>query len=994
MTDGVAKTFRVQTLGDWALRTPTGEVVLVAGKPIALITYLAHHPRRMATRDHLVELLHADLDPARARATFRQQLMVTRRVLGAEGLVSVGDTIRLDAPVTTDALELTALVARGDMSAACECYSGPFVDGFASPGASAFESWCDLERRRYSRMFLDSGERVVQMAQRDGDFQRAMSIARRMRTEAPDDESVARFLLQTLISAGEFVGADVEAMRLEDEMRADGREAEEATRILIRRARRIREEEPAEGERLHPALAGREREFAQVLRGWDDVQRGAGLALFVIGAAGFGKTRLLHEARRRLRGKGAPTIVVDARRAEREVPFAFAAALALAVGKLAGASGVSNVSARVLVSLQPELAEFFRNAVGEDDGGNDLLLRRTTAIADLLYAVSDERGIVLLLDDLHWADAESRRIVDVLASRLERRRILLVGAMRPPATVPQEATTVALEPLSAQQMLQLIESLAAVQESDRWFVDDIIRLARGTPFIALQLLQLLLERGAVSCANETWTVTDSTAVRAVLGVESVVQTRIEALDQSVRVVLNLLAVAGEPLSEPEIVRALDVDLGTVRRALDELTGRDLVVSGAERWRVSHDEIAAAVNGELSPIAIASLCGALGGHLANGRSDTGTTSRAARYLLAAGEHRLLAAMLVRELGATPSAHNVSDAVKHAERVLREPLPPATHAEFVRLLPLRLRARRFWAAAGWLSFAALLIVAVIVGRWFAAPAMLKIDRPLLVLTNGRPADVPAIVTIRDHLGRIVARSGDTIRLRLEPDGKDSVAGTVAVATINGAALFDDVRVLVLPRQGSRRIAFQFGNLPVVTQPLLPWADRLVVVGGEIAGQSLLPLATIRVALGAQIRGSVRMRYSTSWPSATVMMARAASWVDRRRDTVSVTSLLTPIDTAFTSVAVDYPPPASPGEYFIVFVTGPEPNAAALLSGTNWKCGTPRWFDGNDVVDLPAADRERSSAAGYAALRADLCNSDGLTGRDAPQERGFALVRVIVR
>src|SRR5437868_3635540 len=86
--------------------------VLDAGKPLALVAFLAASPNRSATREHLLDLLWADLEPDGARHTLRQTLWYLRRTLGDTWLTAAGDRITLGAMVECDRDAFLAAVER------------------------------------------------------------------------------------------------------------------------------------------------------------------------------------------------------------------------------------------------------------------------------------------------------------------------------------------------------------------------------------------------------------------------------------------------------------------------------------------------------------------------------------------------------------------------------------------------------------------------------------------------------------------------------------------------------------------------------------------------------------------------------------------------------------------------------------------------------------------------------------------------------------------
>jgi DNA-binding SARP family transcriptional activator len=126
------------TLGGWALASAdaAGAPTPVFGpsKPLALLAYLACAPGRTARREHLADLLWADLEPDGAHHAFRQTLWYIRQRIGTDGLASDAVQVSLTADVETDRDRFDAAVARQDHEQAVTLYTGDFLPGFAAPG--------------------------------------------------------------------------------------------------------------------------------------------------------------------------------------------------------------------------------------------------------------------------------------------------------------------------------------------------------------------------------------------------------------------------------------------------------------------------------------------------------------------------------------------------------------------------------------------------------------------------------------------------------------------------------------------------------------------------------------------------------------------------------------------------------------------------------------------------------------------------------------------
>ena len=195
---------RLTTLGavELAAIAPDGSVrpLLGAGKPTALLAYLALSPQRTASRDNLIDLLWSNTEPEQSRRNLRQCLFLLRRLLGDEALVSADDELTLAAPLAVDRDAFLAALGAGDAQAAEALYTGPFFPSFAAPGGADFEQWADLERQRLHAVWVRALEALIRQAIHGHHGRDAIQLAQRLLAADPSREASQRLLLESVIS--------------------------------------------------------------------------------------------------------------------------------------------------------------------------------------------------------------------------------------------------------------------------------------------------------------------------------------------------------------------------------------------------------------------------------------------------------------------------------------------------------------------------------------------------------------------------------------------------------------------------------------------------------------------------------------------------------------------------------------------------------------------------------------------------------------------------
>ncbi len=581
--------------------SPDGVRQLARGKPVALLAYLSAAPGRRASRERLATLLWSDGSSEQARQNLRQTVWYIRRRLGP--VLEASDdflTITGDTKVDRDAFALAVREQR--LAEALQLYAGDFIPDFAAPGAAEFEQWCDVERRRLRSLFIGCTDTLARQALGKGQAARAADLARRARDVAPYDLAPWRLLLESLVAARDPVGAMAEAESLEAMLAAQELDADDATRAAMRTARNASNAGRSalstsiaangsvaidEHASFSPEMIGRESEFSALLERWELTKSGRGSAVLVTGVAGLGKSRLLADLHARLRASRARAVLVRANPGDRAVAGGFAAALAESIAQRPGSAGISSESAGVLVALAPALASVYTQASPDRSSGEDAQRRRVSALLELLRSVSEDSALALLVDDLHWVDQESRRLLDAVAARLEGGRALLVLAARPPIESLGGFSGLPRVELARLDLARVAEFIARLGELplEPWAANLPSQLAsatRGIPLTIIEALQRLIEEGSLTLRAQRWSSAAPGRIVEVLRDGAVLENRVRSLSAGPRELLLLLATLGRPMRADAI--------GADSR-LTELEQRGFVARVDGELHVGHDEVA-------------------------------------------------------------------------------------------------------------------------------------------------------------------------------------------------------------------------------------------------------------------------------------------------------------------------------------------------------------------------------------------------------------------
>lgn len=754
--------FDLVTLGVATLVRPDGCLVLDRSKQLALLTYLHAAPRRSARREQLCALLWGDSPPHAAGRAFRSTLSRMRAAIGEPASESPGPEVTLHAPIVSDRDQFLAAVHSGDLEHATSLYTGPFFPSYSDSGSAQFEEWVDLERARLQEFFVRSADSLVRRHLEQGHYRLAKEVARRVRGLAPDAEAGWRLLLESLIACHDDLGARAEAEGLLRWLSHNEREPEGATAGLLKLVK-----EGAASSELGPdgglisELVGREQEFSAVLHAWAQTSGGAPRHLHVRANAGLGKTRLLSEVASRIRALGGCVISVRATPGERDVDYALAAELARALGTGPGAGAVNPASTPVLVHLQPALASRY-------PGGKplraerDLTMQRAQALGELLSAIAEDTPVALLVDDLHWADRESRRILSSLSERLGRNRVLLITAGRPAdLDLPSTATILPLPPLSVADTEALLAS-AGTPPSQEWsdrLARALHQASRGSPLLVLETLLLARDRGELRLEEGSWSAPDLDRLVAKVESARALETRLLRLDHPARRHLLLLATAGTPL-QPEDFRAILGD-SSAREAvtLEELERSGYLIRRSGAWDLSHDEVAAAAL-ELAPVEERLAAHVmLGNWFADSdRSDRATLSRAARHLMLGEEEGRIAPLFRRWVKQARVDGDRTPVSTQARALLGDAAPDPLISRLVESLPFRLRYPSLRPVAAGIAAAAVVVAATLA---LTRPESAPPPDAEFLLADGSPSEAEvSVYRIPVSRQRWIARDSITL------------------------------------------------------------------------------------------------------------------------------------------------------------------------------------------------------------------------------------------
>ncbi len=341
-------------------------------------------------------------------------------------------------------------------------------------------------------------------------------------------------------------------------------------------------------------LVARAGELAALETIFAHARSGRGQVAFVVGDAGIGKSRLLHEFRKRLGDQETAWLEGRCVSFGRSIPFLPITDIVKAAFGIEEPDGESLVADKIhqgLEALGPALQPgeaYFRALLGVDPGdaavrAMDASARRFAtfdALKRLLLAGAARQPVVLLIEDLHWIDQASEEFLTYIADALATASVLLICTYRPgyrPALGERSyITRIALQPLSREEAATMATAMLEAWEIPEDACALIAQKAEGNPFFIEEVTKSLLELGVLRLTSDGY-VLDRPASEIVIPdrIQDVIMARIDRLGEEPKRAMQIASVIGREFAVRLLQRASEVG-ERVNALVGELRSLELI----------------------------------------------------------------------------------------------------------------------------------------------------------------------------------------------------------------------------------------------------------------------------------------------------------------------------------------------------------------------------------------------------------------------------------
>ena len=341
---------------------------------------------------------------------------------------------------------------------------------------------------------------------------------------------------------------------------------------------------------LRSPLIGRDGELARLEQAFGIARAGQGRVATVLGEPGMGKSRLLAELRGRVELTDSSARWVEGRCLSygETMPHHLVLDLVRSLIGVTAGTDESQVADALQSRLRDLLGDDWREAysylghllsltLDADMQARVSMLeietikRYVSSLVAVLRAAGARGPLVLVCDDIHWADTSSVEVLQQVMTSIAGLPALFILSSRAERTSPgwrlvaaardvfgDALTEVRLEPLSMDASRELVSNLLTIESLPADTRDLILTRAEGNPFFVEEVIRMLIDRGAIVREGERWVATDRVAgVEIPDTLHGLLLARIDRLPQESKRTLRVASVIGRQFAVTVLERVLE-----------------------------------------------------------------------------------------------------------------------------------------------------------------------------------------------------------------------------------------------------------------------------------------------------------------------------------------------------------------------------------------------------------------------------------------------------
>jgi len=559
-------------------------------KPRALLFYLAA-TGESHTRDHLATLLWGESGQSEAYHSLRSSLYHLRKALQAiqadDIVVSEGDLLYLDKiSCQCDVIEFQRLLMLKNESSVTQAVAlrkGPLLEGFSIPDAPLFTDWVQTENMHLNQLCFDALDRLVSWAEERETWTVAVGYLNKMIQIDPLTELAQQRLMALYLKRGEVSLVLRQYRQFESQLKEElGIQPSSEIRALYEGALRQQPNASIRVSTRHSIrtpnilpFVGRDDLMHELSSISNEVDAGQGTTVLIQGEGGIGKSRLINEFASQLITNSRPWMLLQ------------------------GACSPFDD----MLSHGPFL-EAFQNA--NVDNLNDLLAESGASIPDargryfwrvlqMIRSLSQSAPLILLIDDLQWANSSTLNLFGFLSARLHHLPVFLVGTVQHADAIPalqrlitlgrrhHELRVFSLTPLTQKAIEDLLRASRVNADAVDTLAEWLNTKSAGNPFLLSEILAQLRAEKILKTAGDGWLLDTAqwlrwrTTFSLPETTHDLVGWRLVNISSEARSLIDILAVASEPVPESVFRNLPGIWNEAFPGLVDDLAARGLVM---------------------------------------------------------------------------------------------------------------------------------------------------------------------------------------------------------------------------------------------------------------------------------------------------------------------------------------------------------------------------------------------------------------------------------
>jgi tetratricopeptide (TPR) repeat protein len=377
---------------------------------------------------------------------------------------------------------------------------------------------------------------------------------------------------------------------------------------------------PLLGRIVRDRLVGRGIELEKAMGEWQRVISGESRALVISGEPGIGKTRLAREIIKMIREGGVNSLSGGCYEFEATTPYLpVAEALRDWVNKQEPDTLKAQLgqTASELAKLAPEIeAKLGPQEANPPLSPQEERYRLFDYIARFFKNLADEQGLVLFVDDLHWADQGTYSLLTYLLRRLGKEKLLLLATYRDieldrshPMSVAlvewnreRRSTRIHLDRLSVAETNMLLATMFGLESVSDEFTHAIYRETEGNPFFIEEVIKSLIDQGQIYRVEDRWERIELTELTVPRSIQEAIERRLSTISSNCLEMLHSAAVLGKIFLYRELVVVSTISEDELLNTLDEAMTAQLISIGSdESFVFTHDKIREILYAEINPV---------------------------------------------------------------------------------------------------------------------------------------------------------------------------------------------------------------------------------------------------------------------------------------------------------------------------------------------------------------------------------------------------------